>query len=378
MKKTVFALAAVAFVIVVLVLSTLPVTTESESLDSYVVSFGGNNFSDREVSVVGLEVSAISSRLSSSTGKISASSDLSSISGGDVLIVGASWARAQATDLNDSLSTLYESGTPVIVLEDCAQTASSTGARAVGQYKSPATGGQRSYSYTVETLSLDETLKRAYNWADYVLNENSLVGAVVGESFATATSYSYGDKEAGAFAWYYVRTMYREIPSDDASESYWSAEYNLQSIPKASNYRTTGLNIKSEVGNGVSESNLLDYGPTTVYGTDVVSETIDTYLIKRTVSYSIPGVQVLDYSNYGQDKAEWFHQIDAGSNAAKTPYQVKPGAIIADWKDSDGSYHSGDDLYRGEYRQTTLTGYSGVSSYELYVPVNIGGFAPYY
>jgi hypothetical protein len=320
---------------------------------------------------------------------VSVKAGLGSVFGGDILILSTSWITAQPTDPTDGLEALYEAGVPVIVLEDqgtASSRISSGDVRAVGQYKSPATGEQ--YSYTVETMSLGETLKRSYNWADYVLSENEAAGETIAYSSASPIVYNaYGDKEAGEFAWYSVRTIYTEKSSTDTTKSYWDVNYKMLSEPKANNYRTTGLNIKSEYARVGCPSTLFDYGPTTTSGTSTVAHTIGISAgassngvvsaginFSRTVSYAIPDVQVHDHSSFIQNKAEWFHQINAGSNSAKDTYYIQPGAIITGGMSVGNSYHYSIDEYRGEYRKTTLLGYSDYSSFTLSVVVDAGGF----
>lgn len=180
-----------------------------------------------------------------------------------------------------------------------------------------------------------------------------------------------------------MQTVYTEILSNNPTTSFYLVEYKIQSDSNGGSNRTTGLRVVDTISARTPSASLTDYGPTTSSGTTTVSiggsVGVGMSLSGPSASssftfgwsYSAPDVIVIDDSNFGANRLQIFHQIDAGSNAAMYSYLAKPGAVLESTKINGVSHFNGCVEYTAEFRTAHWYGYSQFVPYSCTAYVNI-------
>lgn len=153
-----------------------------------------------------------------------------------------------------------------------------------------------------------------------------------------------------------VRTLYYKLYNDGSGTYDWyNVHVRQQSVPGEllwnSGWKTADMYTWVDANYYRSGYFLSDYSPTTTSGASTVTVSVGVTAgtdgaqvsASQSWSYTIPDVVVYDQSDYSQELAKWWHNVDEGKAVGSNTYQIEPGATVRvpdgnpmDWREHYG------------------------------------------
>lgn len=193
------------------------------------------------------------------------------------------------------------------------------------------------------------TLIEAYNWI--ITNNNFFIDKIRLKQYTqTGEPYwvqiSQADWSSGnnwcPYGELNVRTLYYKLMNDYSDQYDWYAIHvRQQSVPGilscSSDYKTSDMYTWIDADYYNSNNMLSDYDPTTTVGATTVGVTLGvtvssdnsaTITVSLSWSYTVPDVIIHDRSDFNQELAKWWHDIDETKPVGSNTYMIEPGAVI--------------------------------------------------
>gem|GEM_PF-2287602 len=232
-----------------------------------------------------------------------------------------------------------------------------------------------------------EAIREAYTWASSSIPPNA--GTITIEAtpywdqiyqldYTTGNSWEpYGRLN--------VRTLYYRLYNDNSGTYDWyDIHVRQQSVPGeelwSSGWKTADMYTWIDADYYQSNYFLSDYSPTTTSGATTVSVSIGVSAgeggaqvsASHSWSYTISDVVVHDQSDYSQELAKWWHDVNEGKAVGSDTYQIEPGATIRvsngdpmDWREHYGVRYGKYTIYCGGHTPLRVGWNSGYNLYFL-------------
>ena len=203
-----------------------------------------------------------------------------------------------------------------------------------------------------------EAIREAYAWASSNIPSNAGTITIKATPYWNQIyqlDYTTGDswKPYGRLN---VRTLYYKLYNDGSGTYDWyDVHVRQQSVPGEelwdSGWKTADMYTWIDADYYQSDYFLSDYSPTTTSGATTVSVSIgvsageDGAQVSASQSwgYTISDVVVHDQSDYSQELAKWWHDVNEGKAVGSDTYQIEPGATVRvpngnsmDWREHYG------------------------------------------
>jgi len=168
-----------------------------------------------------------------------------------------------------------------------------------------------------------------------------------------ASIYKLKDDGVPDYDWYFHQLKVQSVPG---------------TVAYGSSYRNEHTWAHHEVIGGGINRWLVDYDPTTTYGTS----TVGVNLLAWSWSYSIADVVVLDQSDYSVNRVYWQHDIDRSAPVGLMTYQSEPGFVVKTKQDYASTVNA---WYQLRFVRQTLFSWSGktLTSPTLYLDTFLAG-----
>lgn len=189
-----------------------------------------------------------------------------------------------------------------------------------------------------------EAAKFGYLWAAEYISEEAGDVQVLADAYwgyIYQLDWSSGD-DWKPYGRQNVRSLYYKLYNDNSSTYDWyDIRCRHQSVPGISkgwsgSWCTADMYTWIDADYYRSHYFLSDYGPTTTSGQTTVGVTVGVSAGEKGASvsaslswsYSVPDVFIYDQSDFYEELAKWWHDVDEGKAVGENTYMCEPGACI--------------------------------------------------
>jgi hypothetical protein len=205
-----------------------------------------------------------------------------------------------------------------------------------------------SWSFYTSEEDLAQAAALAHSWARQIMAEQKHMPAVTTAKDTTSPYFSsvhQRDWTSGdtwnPYGRMNVRTIFSKLYNDGSSSYDWfDIRFKHQTLPGSaiwsSGWRNADLYTWVDADYVNSSYFLSDYAPTTTQGASSVGVSVgvtagaDGASVNASISwsYTITDVPVYDQSDFSQELAKWWHNIDESKGVGSNTYMAEPGACV--------------------------------------------------